>query len=457
MQLWTPLFTEGALQTLFSFTRKMKLSIPILFFLVLSVIAARAQVITSDTPPSDNEQKYYGELFAYADTLKVIDGHEHMVSAETHVKHYLSFWDFFSSYVVWDLYSAGMPKQYLAYHPKNEAETIALFNAVEPYLPYVKYGSYMRGVNVALKKFFGVDEINRGNYLQITRKLNENNTVEHYYKVFKDAHIVKMLNQCYEGKTNGPLYANITTIAWQAGMENTITKMCRKNKNMTLQDVMAFYDKGIKKEKEGGSCGLKFFPHPFIEPYDTAIAKKQFEQIKNGKAFNERSTLARYIYEGEIKIAIKYNLRIAIHLGVWADITDKSPSILFPIVSKYPGAIFDVYHMGIPWVRETAFLGKNYPNVNLNLCWAYSVSESMVLNSLDEWIDVVPTNKIIAFGGDLITLPEHVAGELEVAEQDLCTVLARRIVRQRMDMQGAKNILKAWLYENPARIYGIKE
>jgi hypothetical protein len=435
----------------------MKLFFSILLVLCFTATATRAQVNVTDTLSSGSEKKYYDELFAYADTLKVIDGHEHMVSAETHVKHYLSFWDFFSSYVVWDLYSAGMPKQYLSYHPKNEAETIALFNVIEPYLPYVKYGSYMRGVNVALKKFFGVDEINRSNYLQITRKLNENNTVEHYYQVFKDAHIVKLLNQCYEGKTTGPLYANITTIAWQANMENTITKMCRKNKNMTLKDVMAFYDKVIKKEKEAGSYGLKFFPHPFIEPYDTVIAKKQFESIKHGKAFNERSTLARYIYEGEIPIAVKYNLRIAIHLGVWADITDKSPSILFPIVSKYPNAIFDVYHMGIPWVRETAFLGKNYPNVNLNLCWAYSVSESMVLNSLDEWIDVVPTNKITAFGGDLITLPENVVGELEVAKQDLCTVLARRIVRQRMNVPDAKNILKAWFYDNPARIYGIKE
>jgi hypothetical protein len=192
---------------------------------------------------------------------------------------------------------------------------------------------------------------------------------------------------------------------------------------MTLQQVIEFYDREIKKEKQNGSYGLKFFPHPFIEPYDTVIATKQFDEIKNGKPFNERSTLARYIYEGEIKIAIKYNLRIAIHLGVWADITDKGPSILFPIVAKYPDAIFDIYHMGIPYVRETAFLGKNYPNVNLNLCWAYSVSENMVMNSLDEWIDLVPTNKIIAFGGDLITVPENIVGELEVAKQDLCTGL----------------------------------
>jgi hypothetical protein len=90
------------------------------------------------------------------------------------------------------------------------------------------------------------------------------------------------------------------------------------------------------------------------------------------------------------------------------------------------------------------------------MCWAHSVSESMVLNSLDEWIDIVPTNKIIAFGGDVITLPQHAVGMLEVAKQNICLGLARRIERNRLDMAGAKRILKDWFYENPVRIYGLK-
>lgn len=430
---------------------KLALTVVSVFFYTKIV----AQTVVGDSLQNITQKSYYNSLMLYANTLNVIDAHEHMINAEDHAKRYLSFWDFFSSYVKWDLYSAGMPKKYLNYNPSNEAEVSALFDVIEPLLPYVEHGSYMLSVKYALKKFYGVEKITRSNYLEITRKLNANNTVAYYYKVFADAHIVKMLNQCYSGKTIGELYANITTISWQQQMENELTKMCRKNKTMTLKDAVKYYEKGIKKEKENGSYGLKFFPHPFIEPYDTVVAKKQFEQIKQGKAFNERSTLAHYIYEEEIKIATKYNMKIAIHLGVWADITDKTPSILFPLVSKYPNAIFDVYHMGIPYVRETAFLGKNYPNVNLNLCWAYSVSENIVLNTLDEWIDVVPTNKIIGFGGDLITLPEHVVGMLEVAKHDLCLVLARRIINERMDMQSAKNILKAWLYDNPARIYGI--
>jgi uncharacterized protein len=221
--------------------------------------------------------------------------------------------------------------------------------------------------------------------------------------------------------------------------------------------VIVLYDTEIAKERKKGSVGIKFFPHVFIEPNDSLVALKQLEDIKNGAAFNQRSTLARYIYEKQIDIATKNKMVVAIHLGVWANLTDKTPSILFNIVEKHTDATFDVYHMGIPFIRETAFLGKNYPNVFLNMCWAHSVSESMVLNSLDEWIDIVPTNKIIAFGGDVITLPQHAVGMLEVAKQNICLGLARRIERNRMTITSAKKILNDWFYDNPARVYGLKK
>jgi hypothetical protein len=406
--------------------------------------------------PQKSEKSIYLELLHYANTLKVIDAHEHMLSAEDHSKRYLSFWNFLSDYVKWDLMSAGLPKSYESYMPKNEEEAIELFNVIEPFLPYVENGSYMLSVKMALKKFFGYNKIDRSNFLDITRRLNKENTVKNYHKILKDAHIVKFLEQSIQGNPHETEFVNLTTLNWQWQAQQKLTAMCRQDKSMALQDVFAFYEAALTKEKISGSAGIKFFPHVFIEPYDTTIAKQQLEAVKNGADFNQRSTLARVIYEKQIEIGAKLNMVIAIHTGVWADITDKTPMILFPIVAKYPNATFDIYHMGIPEIREAAFLGKNYPNVYLNLCWAYSVSENMVLNSLDEWIDLVPTNKIIGFGGDVITLPQHAAGMLIVAKHVLCKALAKRIVNERMDLSGAKKILQDWLYNNPARVYGIK-
>lgn len=40
-----------------------------------------------------------------------------------------------------------------------------------------------------------------------------------------------------------------------------------------------------------------------------------------------------------------------------------------------------------------------YPHVNLNLCWSHCVSEQMTKNMINEWLDLIPVNKIIGFGG----------------------------------------------------------
>lgn len=427
----------------------MKKEIIVALFLCLSV------TITSQVNPINKNSDNYKELIGYSNTLKIIDAHEHMISPEEHSKKYLSFWDFLFSYVKWDMASAGMPRKYMGYYPKNDSDAIVLFNEIEPYMEAVQYGSFMHSVNVTLQRFYGFEKITRDNFIEIGHKLNKNNSKEDYIKTLRAANIVKMIVQSDVNYADS-MFLNVTPSGFQYKMKEKIKKMCKENASITLKDVMEVYDQEIKMEKERGSKSIKFFsPAVFIEPYDTIKAKEQFELFKIGQDFGDRSALSRFIYEEQIKITAKYKMIVNIHLGVWMDITDKSPSILFPIVEKHPEATFEIYHMGIPYIRETAFLGKNYPNVYLNMCWASATSESMFLNSLDEWIDLVPTNKIIAFGGDLRTLPIHVVGELEVVKQNLCLVLSNRIKRGRMDMEGAKKILKAWFYDNPARLYGI--
>jgi hypothetical protein len=46
---------------------------------------------------------------------------------------------------------------------------------------------------------------------------------------------------------------------------------------------------------------------------------------------------------------------------------------------------------------------------------------------------------------------------LEVAKQNICLGLARRITRKRLDMPAAKKILLDWFYNNPKRIYNLPD
>jgi len=120
----------------------------------------------------------------------------------------------------------------------------------------------------------------------------------------------------------------------------------------------------------------------------------------------------------------------------------------------HPDTRFDLYHMGMPYVRETAIMGKNFPNVWLNLCWSHIISPKMTMSALDEWIDLVPVNKIIAFGGDYKNV-ENVYGHLVMARENIAKVLGRRVEEGLLTENGAIEIAQEWFYDNPKGLYEL--
>ena len=89
----------------------------LLSFICAASCAQTASIVKSETAD-------YNDLMKYINTLKVIDAHEHILSAEDHAKQYLCFYNFLSDYVKWDMYGAGMPKKYMDYKPKNDSCSI---------------------------------------------------------------------------------------------------------------------------------------------------------------------------------------------------------------------------------------------------------------------------------------------------------------------------------------------
>ena len=128
---------------------------------------------------------------------------------------------------------------------------------------------------------------------------------------------------------------------------------------------------------------------------------------------------------------------------------------VIPILQRHPKARFDIYHLGYPWVRETLMLGKGFANVWLNLCWTHIISQRFAVAGLDEAIDLVPMNKLLAFGGDYNLPVEKVYGHLVMAREDIAEVLARRIERGLMSETQALDLVRQWFWDNPVELYRL--
>jgi len=74
---------------------------------------------------------------------------------------------------------------------------------------------------------------------------------------------------------------------------------------------------------------------------------------------------------------------------------------------------------------------------------------------MKEAIDMVPFNKIFAFGADYVFFIEKVYGHLQIARENIALALGDRVDRGLMDLDEAKAILKAWFYDNPKQFYNL--
>jgi len=85
----------------------------------------------------------------------------------------------------------------------------------------------------------------------------------------------------------------------------------------------------------------------------------------------------------------------------------------------------------------------------------YLLSQRATLDAIDEMIDLVPLNKIIAFGGDYVCCVQKVYGHLVMARETVAKALAKRVSCGDFREDRAIDIAKMWFHDNPSRIYSV--
>ena len=153
------------------------------------------------------------------------------------------------------------------------------------------------------------------------------------------------------------------------------------------------------------------------------------------------------------------DLTIQFHQGIragnYGSMEGCTPAPLAELFQTFRDARFDLSHAGYPYLREGAVLGKTFSNVYLNMSWIHIISPIGSRLDLREWLQMVPYNKIIAFGDDLQHV-EAVYGHVKMARQNFALVLAEMIQEGLISDSVALDIAQAAFHDNPAKVYGVK-
>jgi len=407
--------------------------------------------------------------------FQIVDAHEHLPPEKIRLKQNVDVFTLFSQYTRVDLWAAGMPKEYWDKIHDPNIPIEKRWEMFSPHLKNIKYGSYARPAFIAAQEFYGHEDINESNYRSLSEQISAGNTPGIYRRILRDKCKIRVaLTQAdrtdYDLDLLVPLMPLNTYAAIRSrkDIEEHATNLGEKVK--TIDDYIDLIRTGLERWKSEGVVGIKALSCPYSEPkkgnaaalFDRLINNEKMElpgivtPHNFGKDFTiYNDQLYSYIMEEMLKMAAEMDLVVAVHTGMWGDFRYLDPQHMIPILIRHPETRFDIYHMGIPFVRETAIIGKNFPNVWLNLCWCAVISPKITRQALDELIDLVPINKIIAFGGDYGLSVEKVYGHLIMAREIVAKVLGHRVEEKSMTEDEAIEIARKWFFYNPKNLYQL--
>jgi predicted TIM-barrel fold metal-dependent hydrolase len=418
--------------------------------------------------------------------LPVIDCHEHMFGPDAIESYTDPISALFRSYVEHDLESAayGIPRRDLDRLRKPELPISEKWPVFQKLWRAVEHTAYARVTKLVLKNVYGESELTLAALERVAEKLSARDAAS-YLRIIDEAGIqaiivdvIGWLPQGLESFLDGrktfpakwkpmislpafhPMNVSRQSLQW---VGNLIDKHIT-----SLDEYLEAVFQVFKLLKEKGVVGMKDqSAYERVISYDlvpTSEAEKQFNQAmsdpRSSLGWPECKPLNDYLFHETMRFARELKLPVQLHTGHMAGIYNRvdktNAAYLASVLELHREVRFDLFHGNWPYLGDLLFLGKNYPNVALDLCWLHIIDPAYAIELLERAVTTMPHTKIHGFGGDYGDEPEFAAAHLQVARQNIAAALANLVEAGWLEEEQAFEIAKGWLFNNPNRFFGLR-
>ena len=443
----------------------------------------------------DDFKKLEKEVFK----TKMIDTHEHLQKEKNRTKSEVDpIKTFLSQYVSSDLISSGMSYEELSTITNDKTSLEERWKKLSPYWDDVQNTGYAKAIKIAVKDLYGIDRIGERTIKELARKMKQKNKKGLYRWVLKEKAGIEMALHDTILKTRGYDFWNVMPVEKTIDVDRSLfvpvhrfhdfifvtertdlDSLSRRLKNPihSLEDLIKAFRKEFERLASkiyAIKIWIAYRRSIFFDKVTYAEAERVFNEIfkqesfkridvsdmrltiPEGIAFQEAKPLQDFIVHEMIRLAIKHRLPIQIHTGFHEGneniVSNSNPLNLVNLFIEYKEAKFDIFHGGYPFLDETVALVKNFPNVYVDLCWLHLLAPSVARRVLYEWLDSLPSNKILGFGGDYLFV-EGSYGHSVIARQNIVAVLQRKLEERSMTLEEAKNIARKLLRDNAIDLF----
>lgn len=409
----------------------------------------------------------------FVDSVSVVDTHEHLFSPEIVNGSYFSdLMLLFQQNGYDDLISAVMPRglfDTLYNEPVPPAEK---WKIIEPYYNHAFNTSYFRVILFGINRLYGIKDLNQQTVIPLSAKIKETYSSEKFDRILKDSCKIEYVIQdgyLMPGREDYFRYARRFDHWLDVRSKFTIDSlaMVQVDSIVDLDDfessLAKAFEKGVKEGMAVVKVSLAYSRTLQFEKTDRKTAQKIFRKlVKRRESYtisrDEAKPLQDYLMYRLLELADKYDIPVAIHTGLQAGkgnfLSNSNPLLLNNLFIDFPGVKFSIYHGSYPFGGELSALAKSFKNVYIDMNWMYSISPSYSERYLNEWIEAVPANKLMAFGGDCMAV-ENVYSELHSARAIISKVLTEKVRDGYFSENEAITIARMILHDNAIYFYKL--
>jgi len=422
----------------------------------------------------------YKDLLQEINQIPLIDTHEHLLPEREYLENKRDFFSlFFQHYASSDLISAGMDIKTLEQLRTSDESAEEKWKKLCPFWQNMENTSFARVIKIAAKDLFNVDEIGENTIGDLCKQIQAKYKPGWYDYVLRKKTGIKsvFVRSTIANMKSYPDYF-LPIVASDLFLDiRSAPEIARLEEDLdieihSLKDLIDAIEKFYTEAKQNGAIGIKitqaykrdlnFNKRTFFE------AELAFNKIfqgpglvphwnqYSGLSWEERKPLIDFLMHTIVRLAGEIGLVVQIHTGFQEGqgnyISNSNPTLLTNLFLEYRKTRFDILHCGFPYYPELACMAKNFPNVYPNMTWVYCIGNSIARQMLYDWLDIIPINKILGFGGDYHFV-EGVYGHAQLARQSIAWALSKKVTEKLYTEEQASEFAKKLLSENADVVY----
>ena len=421
--------------------------------------------------------KSFPELRAYIETIPIIDCHDH--SGEEAPKYTDAIVALTSGYFHDDVSSAvGEADRWILEDTTRSLE--ARWPIFERAWNRTKFTGYGLVTRMAMKEFYGEDELTLASLQRIQEKLLDFTDDAFTTSVLEKAGIQvritdnwpdvkKIVDGSFKMPPRSKLAISLPAYHAICSYEEAQALISPTGRLVTsLEGYVRACREVFEIVKDFGAVCFKD-----QSAYTRSIgygspSQSQAEEAFNWMMANPRRKLSYpdgnrplgdFLFHEFMRMAKEMDLPVQLHTGhmagTWNDIRKARAIHLLSMLELHKEVRFDLFHLNWPYDGDILYLGKNFPNVSIDFCWGHIIDPVYAQRMIPQILGAVPHGKVHGYGSDHFGNLERSWAHSQIARDNIAIGLSEMVEIEYIDLEEAKEIAQAWLFDNPNEYFRL--